>query len=443
MAAVASALSFLRRRTRNEVATLMLVGGEARLSADATLISNPASASRPVQPVWQPSTHIPQLDGVRGLAILLVTLYRFGKGMPTDTWLGQLLSMQLVSGEHGVELFFVLSGFLITGILVDAKSHDNYFSSFFARRSLRIFPLYFGALFLFLCLVPAVMSLAHIDHPFAQAQANQAFLWTYLTNACMSIEDAWCFGSLDHFWSLAVEEHFYLVWPLVVYFCSTATTLRLSVVLACVCASARIGWTALGISQVAPDVLTIFRCDALLMGAALAVVARSPQGLSRWRPVALWAWPCIVVVGLLIDYTGRRCLTLGVTVWPLAWISLLVILLTNDVQSLLARVFKQRWLLSLGRTSYAMYVFQSPLIPLAAPLFAWLAARGLISGGVPGHLLWMAGMFGLTYGLALLSWHGYEKHWLSMKRFFPMSAAKPHARLIDLQTSNQPACATR
>ena len=436
-AAPGSALSFHRRRTRKEQQTHLLDRGEARLSAAASSLGHSHT------PVWQPSTHIPQLDGVRGLAILLVTLYRFGKGMPTDTWLGQLLSMQLVSGEHGVELFFVLSGFLITGILVDAKAHENYFSSFFARRSLRIFPLYFGALFLFLCLLPALMSWLHTDHPFAQAQANQAFLWTYLTNVYMSVEDSWCFGSLDHFWSLAVEEHFYLVWPLVVYFCSTATTLRLAVVLAGLCASARIGWTALGISEVAPDVLTIFRCDALLMGAALALIARTPQGLLPWRPIACWTWPCIMIVGLLIDYTGRRCLTLGVTVWPLAWISLLVVLLTNDVNSLLARVFKQRWLLSLGRTSYAMYVFQSPLIPLASPVFAWLGVSALVGGGVLGHVLWMSVMFALTYALALLSWHGYEKHWLSMKRFFPMSTPKAVVRSIDLPQTAQAACVTR
>lgn len=386
-----------------------------------------------VKPVWQPRSHIPQLDGVRGLAILLVTLYRFGKDMPTDTWLGRLLAMQLWSGEHGVELFFVLSGFLITGILVDAKSHDNYFSSFFARRSLRIFPLYFGALLLFLWFIPAVLGALDLRHPYAQAQAHQAYLWSYTTNLGMSLEDSWCFGALDHFWSLAVEEHFYLVWPLVVYFCSAATTLRLALVLACLCSAARIGWSALGLSEVAPSVLTVFRCDALLLGAVLAVVARSSNGLPAWRRLAFWTAPCLLAVGLVMDYSGRRCLTLGLTIWPLAWISLLTLLLTADVNSVVARLFKQRWLLSLGRTSYAMYVFQSPLIPLVAPLFASLGIGALVGGGVPGHLVWMAVMFALTYSLALLSWHAYEKHWLSLKRLFPMSGSSASGRVAEVQ----------
>lgn len=391
-------------------------------------MSQAASISAPsTRPVWQVGSHIPQLDGVRGLAILLVTLYRFGKGMPTDSWLGQLLSTQLVSGEHGVELFFVLSGFLITGILVDAKSHRNYFSSFFARRSLRIFPLYFGALFLFLWLVPSLMTTLNADHPFSLAQENQVFLWSYTTNVCMSIKDSWCFGSLDHFWSLAVEEHFYLLWPFAVYFCSTTTTLRLALVTAGVCSAARIGWSMIGISNVAPDVLTIFRCDALLLGSALAIVARSPRGLAAWRPIAWWAGPCLLLVGLMLDYSGRRFWTVGLTIWPLAWISGLVLLLSSDVQSSVARLFQQRWLLALGRTSYAMYVFQSPLIPLSVPLLAAVGLGSLFGGGVAQHLIWMSLMFTATYGLALVSWHGYEKHWLSLKRWFPTN--EPQAAL--------------
>ncbi len=165
-------------------------------------------------PVWALGRHIPQLDGLRGLAILIVTLYRFSKEFPTDSLVGKLLHYGLHLGDRGVDLFFVLSGFLITGILVDAKGQAHYFSHFFARRSLRIFPLYFASLFLF---VVAFNCLNPTQPMFAAAAENQFYLWTYLTNVKMSIEGAWCFGSLDHFWSLAVEEHFYLFWPLLTF----------------------------------------------------------------------------------------------------------------------------------------------------------------------------------------------------------------------------------
>lgn len=383
--------------------------------------------------IWQRGAHITQLDGVRGLAILIVTLYRFGRDMPTDSWLGRVLAMPLAAGERGVELFFVLSGFLITGILIDAKAQStySYFANFFARRSLRIFPLYFASLFLFLLVVPALMAIAGTEHPFGEAQSRQVYLWTYLTNVCMSIEDRWCFGALDHFWSLAVEEHFYLVWPLVIFCCRERTSLWIAALVGAVCCAARTAWVTLDVSDVAPAVLTLFRCDALLLGAALALVARSPQGLMRWRTPAMCLWPCMLIVGVLIELSGRRLFMLGEAVWPLAWAGMLIVLLTSQTSSLLARGFNRWWLRNLGRYSYAMYVFQSPLIPLMAPLLAWAGVRSFAGGGVPAHLLAMAVMCTATYALAWLSWHAYEKHWLALKRWFPAECtpvASPRGR---------------
>ncbi len=156
-------------------------------------------------PVWRLGKHIPELDGLRGFAILIVTLYRFGNGFPSDTAAGKALGMVFSLGDRGVELFFVLSGFLITGILIDGKDQPHYFRNFIARRSLRISPLYFCTLF---ALVVAARFLPEVREMFAQPLENQFYLWTYLVNVKMSVEDQWCFGYLDHFWSLAVEEHF-------------------------------------------------------------------------------------------------------------------------------------------------------------------------------------------------------------------------------------------
>lgn len=389
--------------------------------------------------VWQRGAHITQLDGVRGLAILIVTLYRFGRDIPTDSWLGRLLAMHFTLGERGVELFFVLSGFLITGILVDAKSQRHYFSNFFARRALRIFPLYFAALFLFLWLVPSVMARVGAQDPFAEAERNQIYLWSYLSNVYMSVEDRWCFGSLDHFWSLAVEEHFYLVWPFVVFFCRERTTLWIAITVGATCCAARTAWAAFGISDVAPAVLTVFRCDALLLGACLALVARTPQGLIRWRSLAMAMWPCMLAIGVLIDFSGRRVCMLGAAVWPLAWAGLMTVLLTGHSRSNLARTLDLGWLRNLGRYSYAMYVFQSPLIPLMTPVLVALGLRNSIGGGVPAHLLSMMIMFALTYSLAWLSWHVYEKHWLAMKRWFPTDniSASKHRANVDAAVANR------
>ena len=125
--------------------------------------------------IWKPSTHLLSLDGVRGLAILSVTFYRFGNESINAGNTTGLLAKVIEAGESGVDLFFVLSGFLITGVLLDAKERSHFFLRFFTRRSLRIFPLYFATLAGLLILVPWWLG---DKQPFREAYENQAYLWT-------------------------------------------------------------------------------------------------------------------------------------------------------------------------------------------------------------------------------------------------------------------------
>ncbi len=366
--------------------------------------------------LWQPRRHIPQLDGVRGLAILIVTLYRFSKEIPTDGWLGKTLHSTLALGDRGVDLFFVLSGFLITGILIDAKGNQGYFTNFLARRSLRIFPLYFGALFLFLIAsnwVPAYRGM------FAQAEANQFYLWSYLSNVKMSFDNAWCFGYLDHFWSLAVEEHFYLVWPLALFICCRSTALKLACGLAAGSAVVRIMFASVSDNGLAPNVLTVLRCDALLMGSILAMQIRSPRGLTPLKWWALTLLPLCLAVAVTASVYDKRLFTVPNTLWPLMWSCVLVWLLEGRESSLLARCFNLSCLRSLGKYSYAIYVFQSPLIPIVAAVCSVPILTSLTGNAIAGNLMYIAAMFTLTYGAALLSWHVLEKHCLKLKDLFP------------------------
>src|ERR1700761_8041685 len=102
------------------------------------------------------SRHYPALDGLRGIAILAVFCYHFGGGSKSSNWLIQAWSSIADTGWMGVDLFFVLSGFLITGILYDTAHKPHRVRNFYARRSLRIFPLYYGVLLLFLLLTPVL-----------------------------------------------------------------------------------------------------------------------------------------------------------------------------------------------------------------------------------------------------------------------------------------------
>lgn len=372
--------------------------------------------------LWQPRRHIPQLDGVRGLAILIVTLYRFSKEIPTDGWIGKALHSTLALGDRGVDLFLVLSGFLITGILIDAKGSQGYFTNFLARRSLRIFPLYFAALFL--CLV-ASNWIPAFRGMFAQAESNQFYLWSYLTNVKMSFDNAWSFGYLDHFWSLSVEEHFYLVWPLALFFCCRGTAFKLACGLAAASAVARIVFASVSHNGLAPDVLTVFRCDALLMGAILAMQIRSPRGLAPLKWWALTLLPLCLAVGVAASVLDKRLFTIPHTLWPLMWSCLLVWLLQGRASSLLARCFNLSGLRVLGKYSYAIYVFQSPLISVVATVVSVPILTSLTGNAIVGNLVYITAMFTLTYGAALLSWHVLEKHCLKLKDLFPTHKPPP------------------
>ena len=147
--------------------------------------------------------HISELDGIRGIAILTVLLYHlFSYSMFRQSWSGVAsLAVKLTEHmSHGVDLFFVLSGFLITGILLNSRTDPHFFKNFYARRALRILPLYYTVLAIILICYPhsgsyVLLSLAHLSN-MAPALGIQ------MVNGAM--------------WSLSIEEHFYLFWPLVV-----------------------------------------------------------------------------------------------------------------------------------------------------------------------------------------------------------------------------------
>jgi len=175
---------------------------------------------------------IPVLDGVRGIAIAMVMLFHFDflyhlhftaadASLPL---LDELVSKTLGAGWSGVDLFFVLSGFLITGILYDAKGPARrFFGSFYARRALRIFPAYYG----FLALLVIALPLVGEPDPSHRIAAALPWYGSYLTNIREAIDPGIRGDVLfvGHIWSVAVEEQFYLLWPAFVFLFSRRTLL--------------------------------------------------------------------------------------------------------------------------------------------------------------------------------------------------------------------------
>ena len=159
--------------------------------------------------------HLVALDGVRGLAILMVLLVHFVANMQPTTQVERTIVLVTGYGNYGVDLFFVLSGFLITGILYDGRNKPHYFRNFYMRRLLRIFPLYYGVLAFVFFLAPLIPLLRGptLDY----LVENQAWAWLYAVNIHVAKHGEWSLSYINHFWSLAIEEHFYLFWPLVVF----------------------------------------------------------------------------------------------------------------------------------------------------------------------------------------------------------------------------------
>jgi peptidoglycan/LPS O-acetylase OafA/YrhL len=236
---------------------------------------------------------LPVLDGIRGIAILPVIVYHtvLHGGFDPTTKVDRAFVRLSLFGWCGVDLFFVLSGFLITGILYDTRGSVGYFKNFYTRRVLRIFPLYYGFLVLFF-LVLFFLVLPFLlpqNDGLCSVRKEQVWYWTYLVNIAIAYRGWPSDLIIAHFWSLAVEEQFYLFWPLVVFLFPRRTLMSLCCLMIGGGLVLRIVVRMLGY-HVAASVLTVCRMDELAIGGLLALSARDPcifPELLRWAKMAI------------------------------------------------------------------------------------------------------------------------------------------------------------
>lgn len=355
--------------------------------------------------------HIPPLDGVRGVAILAVLASHTSETMIGEFGVANAFFKLGQLGWMGVDLFFVLSGFLITGILYEAKERAQYFKNFYARRALRIFPLYYFAL-TFVLIVSAVIP------AFAMTgTANPAWMWPYLTNFVLGMNGAGSFGVLDHFWSLAVEEHFYLVWPAIVFFLSRRSLMIVAGCALIVVFLLRVSVTDLETGmQMSGYVFTPMRMDGLAAGSLIALAARGPGGIGALlkpaaivAPVALIMFASIVVWRSTSSYHDAFIGTIGLSLLWAAFGSMLVLSLTWRPMSGLMSTAVLRWF---GKYSYGLYVWH-PLIII--PLMHSDFSRSLRGDNVVLGSLMMAFALTLSIGVAIASWNLFEKQFLKLK----------------------------
>jgi peptidoglycan/LPS O-acetylase OafA/YrhL len=372
--------------------------------------------------------HLASLDGLRGLAILMVLLHNMEILDVPTTWWAHAVELTFNVGWVGVQLFFVLSGFLITRILLQTQSEPGYYSSFFMRRVLRIFPLYYASLILFIFAVPMLTGT-----PTVGAQ-QQVWLWVYLVNWVEPFVPGQV--PVPHFWSLAVEEQFYLIWPFVVARCSPRRVLQICLAIAVVALFTRVGMRLAGAPIEAVYMFTVCRMDALAMGAAAAALTQMP---------GVWAWitefgakrllmvtAAVLLAGIPLthglyprtDFLGQ---TLGYTILALAFTLLILAGAAFDCEAVSARpgltLAWLRWapLRTLGKYSYGIYIIHKPLHDLIGK--PWLTSHGLLpNGSVLVNAGYLAFAIGVCVLLEMVIFHTFESRFLGLKRYFPATA---------------------
>ena len=371
--------------------------------------------------------HVLSLDGVRGLAILMVLAHNLNVLVGRQSRAGRAIDLVDDLGWVGVQLFFVLSGFLITGILLDTRESDNYYRAFLGRRVLRIFPLYYGTLAVAFVVLPLVGS----HHP---PPDGQIWLWTYTSNwAAPAGHDN---PEFPHFWSLAVEEQFYLVWPLVVRALSHRRLLALCIGLGIAAFGIRLGMRLGGVGPQPVYMWTICRMDALAAGAAVATILRMPRAAAwvehRSRAIG-WAALGLAVAGFLFTRgdprTTGRSQTVGYSVLAVAFGVLVFAAVMAEARrrSLLHRALAWRPLRALGIYSYGMYVFHVPIHrAIGLPLLQrWVSDDESVGAKI--GIAYFAAVSAATFAAAVVSYHLVERRFLALKRYFTPSRTRIEA----------------
>ena len=305
-----------------------------------------------------------QLDGVRGLAILMVLLWhyfvmRLAPNQGTALWAFQ---KALALTWTGVDLFFVLSGFLITGILLDHRPARNYFRVFYLRRACRILPLYF--LLLAVGIIGVAAGVAAIPR-FGWLFSGLMPFWSYATftqNFCMGIRTSFGGNFLSVTWSLAVEEQFYVVIPLLVYV--FRRKFAFLVFLAGIFAAPLFRAT---LPPFYSFVSAPCCADALLSGACLAVLVRSKRflGLAQHYSGVVLGAGAILVLGAAVQTVREVSLVSSFThLWMVGLFTVLVLLACLEAPTGLVWLLRIPALVWIGRRSYGIYLLHLPVLGL-------------------------------------------------------------------------------
>lgn len=371
--------------------------------------------------------HIPALDGLRGLAILMVVLHHLTARRNHDCFGSTLLSHIKSIGWIGVDMFFVLSGFLIGSILLRNYGTKHWLRHFIARRALRVLPLYFVVIF-FCFNIATRIPTPQFDW-LRKLQGDQWWFWLHLANfrriwfdlAPAQANVHW----MSTYWSLSIEEHFYLLWPCVLLLVGPKQLGRVAWlgVLLVMVTRAVLALGDLPISLVYYNTFT--RMDGLLLGTLIGwlnthrrnQLVRSGKTVATVFLVSLAAFTIPMAAGVIGG--GRNTPYGGVVLYSASTAiagSIVWFLVTQPSSHWICKVFSAPLLISFGKYSYAIYVFNKPVIYCTTAVtngaFGRLSPLGVL-------VLWMF-VCCLCWIVGWFSWRIIESPFLRLKRFFPV-----------------------
>jgi peptidoglycan/LPS O-acetylase OafA/YrhL len=352
--------------------------------------------------------HYPAVDGLRGLAIITVVVYHnFG-----------FINKYLFFGWLSVDLFFVISGFLITDILLGAVGGKNFLRNFYYRRVLRIFPLYYLSLILFLIVLPKLP----IESGIKYYTDNQAWLWAYLQNWLYIFRPPENTNTLNHLWSLAVEEQFYLLWPLAILVLKKPKHLLLFISLLL---SATIGlrlwiWMYHLPGFAYYNLYTFTRIDGICIGCMVALLLKIDPGFLKKYTTGIVLFFAIMnfaffFINRYYQFSFPYLALVGYTTFAM----LLGLLLNKAISAenkLINVIFNIPLLKFFSKISYGFYVFHWPVYLLLSPYLSSWGSKFLTGTLLEFSVSLLATL--LAIGISWLSFNYYEKYFLKLKDKF-------------------------
>ena len=361
-----------------------------------------------------PARYYAGLDGLRGVAILAVFFSHFNGGHTAGNRIVHLLASIADAGWVGVDLFFVLSGFLITGILFDTAHSKTRAKNFYARRALRIFPVFYGVLAALLLLTPVL----HFHW-----RPGHLLYFLYLSNLIPVVAPHLIPPGIGfdfvHVWSLAVEEQFYLLWPLIVW--NIKDRKILLYISATIIVAAFLLRCFLSLRGVDPNIiyqLLFTRADSLVCGGALALLVRGPGGRHLpVLPVALYSGAAVLTV-FILDGNGLHnsalMSTIGYT--AIALFCACIVYSALNQKTWIYRISQWQIFRFFGRYSYGLYIYHGVLLVFLIPFLPRMqqTTHSVFLGGI----LYLLFSLLISLSLAMLSFHYFEAPILKLKRRF-------------------------